>query len=75
MGPGSSQSDWAHSWEQWQEKRGQDKHSLIADPLLADPEHGDFSLKPDSPALKLGFQPIDLSRVGPRKAAKPQLTQ
>jgi hypothetical protein len=41
-----------------------DRHSAIADPLFTDPEHGDFSLKPDSPALKLGFTPIDTSTVG-----------
>ena len=52
-------------WRQWQE-RGQDKGSLIADPGFADPAHGDFSLRPDSPAFKLGFKPIDLSAVGPR---------
>ena len=52
--------------EQWKEK-GIDIHSVVADPLLVDPEHGDFSLKPGSPALKLGFKPIDISRVGPRK--------
>ena len=27
----------------------------------------DFSLKPGSPALRLGFVPIDVSTVGPRK--------
>lgn len=54
--------DW--SLEEWQ-KRGQDVHSVIADPLFVDPENGDFALKPGSPAAQVGFQPIDLSRVGP----------
>jgi hypothetical protein len=54
-------------FEDWQ-KKGQDGESNVADPLFADPEKGDFTLKPESPALKLGFQPIDLSRVGPRPA-------
>jgi hypothetical protein len=58
------------SWEQWRSK-GQDAHSIIADPLFADPEHGDFSLKPDSPAFKIGFQAIDTSTVGPRKRPSP----
>jgi len=51
--------------EKWKEQ-GLDKDSVIADPLFVDPDKGDFTLKPDSPALKLGFQPIDVSKVGPR---------
>jgi parallel beta-helix repeat protein len=51
------------SLAEWQ-KRGQDVHSLVADPLFVDPERGDFTLKPGSPAAKIGFQPIDLNQVG-----------
>jgi hypothetical protein len=51
--------------EKWKEQ-GLDKESVIADPLFVNPEKGDFTLKPDSPALKMGFQPIDVSKVGPR---------
>ncbi len=47
-------------------KRGNDADSVIADPLFVDPNNGDFRLKPESPALKLGFKPIDASSVGPR---------
>jgi hypothetical protein len=54
------------TFEEWQ-KRGNDAHSLVADPLFVDPEHGNFKLKPSSPALKIGFRPIDVSTVGPRK--------
>lgn len=46
--------------------RGFDAHSLVADPLFVDAAHDDYALKPDSPALKLGFRPIDLSTVGLR---------
>ena len=46
------------------QRDGVDAHSLAADPLFVDPAGGDFRLKPDSPALKLGFVPIDLSKVG-----------
>lgn len=49
--------------------RGQDKNSLVADPGFVNPAAGDFSLRPGSPALKIGFRPIDLSRVGVRSAA------
>jgi hypothetical protein len=53
------------SFEEWQ-KLGQDKDSLVADPLFVAPEAGNFTLKADSPALNLGFKPIDVSKVGPR---------
>jgi len=51
------------SLEQWQ-KRGQDVHSLVADPLFVDPQHGDFTLKPGSPAAQVGFKPIDMTQTG-----------
>lgn len=54
----------ASEWEAWQ-MAGADTHSVVADPLFVDPEHGDFTLKPDSPALKLGFEPIPLGEIGP----------
>lgn len=50
---------------EWQ-ARGQDRDSLIADPLFVDPAKGNFSLQPGSPAIKIGFQPIDVSHVGPQ---------
>jgi hypothetical protein len=46
--------------------RGHDKNSIIADPLFVDAKHYDFRLRSNSPALKLGFKPIDISTVGPR---------
>ncbi len=55
------------TFEQWK-ATGQDKNSLIADPLFANAAKYDFRLKPDSPALKLGFQPIDVSGAGRTKA-------
>ena len=55
------------TFRQWQEKRGQDLHSIIADPLLVDPGSDDYRLKPDSPALKLGFKPFDVSKAGRQK--------
>jgi hypothetical protein len=54
-----------YTFDQWK-ARGMDEHSVIADPMFVDPAGGDFSLRPESPALKLGFKPIDISTVGPR---------
>mgnify|MGYP001055811570 CR=1 FL=1 len=48
----------------WRKERGQDLHSVIADPLFVDATKGDFHLKPDSPALKLGFKPFDYTKAG-----------
>ena len=59
------------TWAEWRQ-RGKDAHSLYADPLFVAPEQGDFTLKPESPAFALGFQPIDLSQVGPRVKTGPQ---
>ena len=50
--------------EEWR-KRGHDQHSVISDPHFTEPKQNNFSLRNDSPALKLGFRPIDVSKVGP----------
>ncbi|HQL51762.1 MAG TPA: hypothetical protein PLR91_11275, partial [Kiritimatiellia bacterium] len=54
----------ATEWEAWQ-MAGADAASVVADPLFEDAAKGDFRLKPDSPALRLGFEPIPLDRIGP----------
>ena len=53
------------SWEEWR-ARGNDKHSLYADPQFVDVEARDFRLKDTSPVHDLGFEPIDTSSIGPR---------
>jgi len=52
-----------NTFEEWQQ-HGFDTHSIVGDPLFVDAANDDYSLKPDSPALKLGFKPIDISKVG-----------
>lgn len=51
------------SFQEWQAS-GQDFGSIIADPKFRNPAKDDFTLLPDSPALKLGFKPIDTSTCG-----------
>ena len=53
------------SHEAWREV-SHDVGSVVADPLFADPEGGDFALDPGSPARALGLVPFDVSGVGPR---------
>ncbi len=45
-------------------KDGVDLHSKAVDPLFVDPENGDFTFKPGSPALEMGILPIDFSKIG-----------
>jgi hypothetical protein len=55
--------------QQWQ-AIGHDRHSRVADPGFTNPAAGDFTLPDDSPATQIGFQPIDLTHVGPRPAGQ-----
>ncbi|MBD3322875.1 MAG: hypothetical protein GF350_17380 [Chitinivibrionales bacterium] len=52
-------------WSEWN-KLGYDIHSRIADPKFTDVDKGDFRPADDSPALEMGFIPIDMSDVGVR---------
>ena len=52
------------SLEQWREQEGHDRHSIVADPLFVDPRNHNFRLKPDSPALQVGFEPFDYTEAG-----------
>ncbi len=51
------------SFAEWQ-KLGLDRASRIADPQFVDVQAHDFRLRDGSPAIALGFQPIDTSAVG-----------
>ncbi|MGQ9730340.1 MAG: right-handed parallel beta-helix repeat-containing protein [Candidatus Zipacnadales bacterium] len=52
------------TWDEWR-ATGKDAHSVFQDPLFVDPANHDYRLKPESPALKLGFQPIPFDKIGP----------
>lgn len=63
---GAAAAETILAMEEWR-ALGNDLHSVVADPKLKslDPAHFDWTLAEDSPALALGFRPIDLSDVGP----------
>jgi hypothetical protein len=52
-----------NSLDAWQDK-GHEQGSIVADPKFVAAQEGDFRLAPDSPALKLGFQPFDCHKAG-----------
>jgi len=57
------QADPMNNWDAWQSE-GWDKDSLVANPHFVSHEADDFRLNPDSPASKIGFEPIPLEKIG-----------
>ncbi len=55
-----------YSLAEWQEM-GYNTDSVVADPLFVDAQHNDYRLKPESPAFRLGFMPIDVAKIGIRQ--------
>ncbi len=47
----------------WQEL-GFDEHSVFADPLFVDPKNHNFQVRPESPALKIGFKNFEMGQWG-----------
>jgi hypothetical protein len=50
-------------WGAWRQL-GLDEHSAIANPKFVNPKQDDYRLQKDSPALKLGFRPLPLEKMG-----------
>jgi hypothetical protein len=50
-----------------QQQSGRDAHSLQGDALFVDPAHGDYRVRPGSPALRLGFRNFPMDRFGVQK--------
>ena len=57
-------------WAQWR-SAGWDRHSVLADPRFRRPAKDDYRLLADSPALKLGHRPTDVSKIGPAGYRRP----
>ncbi|MFC2090020.1 right-handed parallel beta-helix repeat-containing protein [Bacteroidota bacterium] len=43
---------------------GKEQASLVGDPMFINTESGNFGFKEGSPALKLGIEPLDVSKMG-----------
>ena len=56
--------EWGRKHLEREQRLGVEKESVSFDPLFADFENGDLRLRPESPALKLGFKPVDMSEIG-----------
>ncbi|MBN8217412.1 MAG: right-handed parallel beta-helix repeat-containing protein [Spirochaetes bacterium] len=52
--------------DDWRVKTPYDHSSLVADPLFVDPLKRDFRPAANSPAWKLGFEPIEVEAIGLR---------
>jgi hypothetical protein len=50
-------------------KIGWDQNSIFGDPLFIDPANGDFRVKADSPAFKIGFKNFPMDQFGVKKPA------
>ena len=57
-------SHWAEGHLRVMQALGKEKASLFGDPLFTDPAGGDFSFRPGSPALALGIESLDVSKMG-----------
>jgi Right handed beta helix region len=52
-----------YNLEEWQ-KLGFDQNSVFADPLFVDPGTYNFQVRPESPALKVGFKNFEMGKWG-----------
>ncbi|VGO19737.1 right-handed parallel beta-helix repeat-containing protein [Pontiella sulfatireligans] len=57
-------SHWMDEHLQMMQAIGKEKHSLFGNPLFTDPATGDFTFRPGSPALTLGIEELDVSKMG-----------
>lgn len=59
-----SDPNWAQAHFDAERESGVELHSMAADPQFVDVAQGNLRLQKNSPALKLGFEPIAFDRIG-----------
>lgn len=59
-----SDPTWGKAHLEAEQRFGIEEHSIVANPQFVDVDHGDFRLKKDSLAHKLGIEPIDVAQIG-----------
>ena len=59
-----SEPNWAQAHFEAERPFGIELHSVSADPLFENVDQGDLRLKKDSPAFKLGIEPIEFDKIG-----------
>src|SRR5579863_2238250 len=52
-----------YTLQEWQ-NLGFDLHSVFGDPLFVDPANHDFQVRPESPALRVGFKNFEMGKWG-----------
>ncbi len=68
----SSSTKRGRTLRDWQGE-GLEVHSVIADPLFVNPAQGDYRVRPESPALKLGFKNFSMDQFGVTSASLKRL--
>ena len=58
--PATNNSNTLPAWANQKREQG----SIVADPLFVNAAKGDFRIKRESPALRLGFKPFDYTQAG-----------
>lgn len=56
-------------------EQGWDMNSIVGDPLFVDPANGDFRVKEESPAFKIGFKNFPMDQFGVKKTSLKVITE
>ncbi|MGJ8673740.1 right-handed parallel beta-helix repeat-containing protein [Rubritalea sp.] len=56
--------DWMDAHFEKMRAAGKEEASVVGDPMFVDLTAGDFSFRPGSPAITLGIEPLNISKMG-----------